>query len=173
MTKPSMLSLSYWFSSSTPAATQALVQQRTETLAENTTKIDEIAKVSEQLKKCFETVKAANPTLFETLQAPSERPITAQEMGQMLKALTLMTVTDLPSLGQDLEAVRQKRDQLEQLVQIWHKIEADFDAALTASTNAEKKDKKNVEDLTELLKKVQAVMVSQKSSPDGSHGASQ
>jgi hypothetical protein len=147
---------SSWFHSDSSGTAEALVKDRNKTLADNTGKIDDIARLKEQLRICFETVKAANPTLAANLKT-SEEPVSEKEMGKQLKILALATMTDLKSLGQDLEEVRKKREELAQLLEIWQKIEAYFDKALENGANAQTIDGKNIQDLTALRAMVQNV----------------
>ena len=146
---------SSWFGSDPIAQTQALVEARVEPLKTNDKKVDEIAHLRERLKVCFETVKAANPTLFATLNAPPPETITLKEMGNLIKILTLATVTNLQDLSQDLEKVRQQRELLEQLVTIWERVNADSDQALESGSQAVELDTKNIEALTKLQQQAQ------------------
>src|ERR1700679_909528 len=122
-----------WVANDSSATAQALVADRDAGLAANTGAIDEIAAMKERLRICFEAVRAANPTLFATLNAsqPPNHVLTDTEMAEQLKIFTLAAMTDCDGLSQDLESLRKKREQLAQLLQGLEKVEAHYDAALS------------------------------------------
>lgn len=139
-----------WIWRSDAAQTQTLVAEREAPLAENTKKIDDIARLKEELKACFEAVKKAHPNLVESLHASSTQPISSKEMGEMLKILVLSTAADLQELDGDLQEVRRNREKLQQLVQIWTRINGNLDLARERVQRATTLDETNIEDLTAL-----------------------
>lgn len=149
------LSWSYWFSNDSAETTRSLMQAREQPLAKNKEKTDEIALQEERVKKQFEAVKAANPALYETLRTSSATPISTQEMGQLLKNLTLVSAIDSSTLRLYLEGVRRHGDMLEGEVEKWKKIEAERDASIARLIEIEKKDEENLNELKKVQEQVQ------------------
>jgi len=142
------------------SSAQALVNERNVHLAANSKITREIARLNEQLKICCEAVNAANPALAATLHS-AEAPMNAEEMSRMLKILVLATHTDLQGLSQDLGKMTAMRKELEKLLEIWDRVEGDYDAAIASGSNALTMDRKNIEDLTALRAQVQDRLLGQ------------
>ena len=80
-------------------------------------------------------------------------------MAELLKILTLASVTDCEGLSQDLETLRPKREQLAQLLQSLERVEAHYDAALASGSNAQNLNEKTIRDLTEARQKMRQLGV--------------
>jgi chromosome segregation ATPase len=156
-----VLSKLSWFSSDSSDLTQQ-VAARDSLLAENRDAVAKVAQASQELEACYKAQRAAYPAFFNILsqpnpKVPSEKEM-AQELGKMIRALSL----DLPSLGSDLDKIRQTRELFERLVNIWEKIEANYDQALANLDKVIELDKKNIQDLTTVLKQLQNLGVQPK-----------
>ncbi len=139
---------SSWFSKDVTA--QQMVQDRDHGLAHNTDKVDDITRVKENLRQCFDAVKNANPTLFTAFKDPPDKIVSEKEMAEQLRIVMMATMTNLNGLDQDLQKAREKRELLEHLIAIWERIDQNFDNALKNGEQAIALDERNVENLTEL-----------------------
>jgi exonuclease VII small subunit len=147
-----------WLSNDSAATAQALVADRDAALATNTDTSDKIAAMEKRLQVCCKAVQEANPTLSATLNAP-DHVLSDREMAELLKILTLASVTDCEGLSQDLESFRKKREQLGQLLQSLEKVEAHYDAALKSGSNAQNLNEKTIQDLTAARQKMRQLGV--------------
>ena len=146
---------SQWFSplfGSATTPTETLVGAREGPLATNAQQIDKIAQTTEALKQLHAKLQKDNPTLFQsfTTQEP-----TVWEMAEHLKIVVLASASDLSELSQDLDAIRDTREKLEELVETWEKIEKNFDRAIEAGLKSQTVDLQNVEDLSALIRSIQ------------------
>jgi hypothetical protein len=141
-----------WFSSDSTGLIQQQVAARNTLLAENTDAVAKVEQASQELEACYKAQRAAYPAFFNILSQPnlevrSEKEM-AQELGKMIRALVAI---DLSSLGEDLNKISQTSELFERLVNIWEKIETDYDKALADLDHVLKLDEKNIQDLTTIL----------------------
>ena len=149
----SWFNLPTWLTGTSSEPAQQMVHARTGSLEVNAMQVDKIAQTTKNLRELYGRVREANPSLFNALNVSTEPDV--RMMAEQLQIVVLAAASDATDLSENLEAIRQKRELLEQLVASWEKIEQSFDRALATGGNAKQIDTQNVEDLSELLQTLQ------------------
>lgn len=141
------------------APTKQLVTHADTLLSANSVGVDKIKEASDQLRACYEAQKKAYPAFFQDLNAAEPKVCSEKEMSEELSLLITALMTDFSTESQELDKLSQISGLYDELIAVWTKIVEDLKVSRQHLGSAHELDKKNVADLTRVLKGLAALGV--------------